>query len=193
VDPSPPAAAGTRHREPKVESPPVDLEAGRCICHRLPPIATALPHSCPISRGMKSPKESGSPSRLHQAVRLGARDGLAAVDARAELCEASRASNRDHRPAARQPLSIGSLPTRLPVGRPALCSRKVGAWSQRLRSGRRRGQRRPSSTTSRSRTTTRRYAGRSTTRASRTCARRHRRCCTWRGPSGSRAGPRSRC
>jgi hypothetical protein len=57
-----------------------------------------------------------------------------------------------HRTAGRQRLSIGSLPARRPVGRSASRSRKVGAWSQRLRSGRPRGQRRPSSTTSRSRT-----------------------------------------
>jgi hypothetical protein len=72
-------------------------------------------------------------------------------------------------------------------------SRKAGAWRQRLESGRRRGQRRPSSTTSRSRTTTRRHAGARLQGASRTRARRHRPCCTWRGLSGSRAAPRSRC
>jgi hypothetical protein len=66
-------------------------------------------------------------------------------------------------------------------------ARGVGDW------GAEGGEGKGASTTSRSRTTARRHAGRSTTRVSRTCARRHGPCCTWRGPSGSRAVPRSRC
>jgi hypothetical protein len=96
----------------------------------------------------------------------------------AARCESSLASNRDHRTVARQPARVAAAcRPAVSVGRPASRSRKVSAWSQRLRSGRRREQRRPSSTTSRSRTTTRRHAGRWTTRASRMCARRHRPCC----------------
>jgi hypothetical protein len=48
-------------------------------------IAIALLHRCSLSRGTKSPKKRGSPSRLHRAVRLGECDLLAAVDAGAEL------------------------------------------------------------------------------------------------------------